>query len=141
MTSTRHSKSSRITSEILARYQRLDRVFENSPQLSKTAANILEAGESQVFVSIASIWEAAIKIGLGKLRLPYDLKTDLPAILDDCGFELLTIEFEDAVAVQTLDPIHGDLFDRLQIVQAKRSDLAVITRDPVFEQYGLRRIW
>lgn len=93
------------------------------------------------FISIASIWEAAIKVGLGKLKLPYDLETDLPRILDENGFTLLGIEVADAVSVKDLEAVHGDPFDRIQAVQARRRGWRVLSRDPVFERYGLKRIW
>lgn len=93
------------------------------------------------FISIASIWEAAIKAGLGKLKLPYDLKSDLPRILEENGFQVVGIEMEDAVAVQRLEPRHGDPFDRIQVVQARRRGWDVISRDPVFDRYDLHRIW
>jgi PIN domain nuclease of toxin-antitoxin system len=92
-------------------------------------------------LSIASIWEAAIKVGIGKLKLPYDLQTDLPGILEDNGFEVLGIEVADAVGVKDLDLIHGDPFDRIQVIQARRRGLQVVSRDPVFDHYGLKRIW
>lgn len=92
-------------------------------------------------VSIASIWEAAIKVGLGKLKLPYDLDGDLPRILENNGFEVLPVEFADATGVRDLEQVHGDPFDRIQAVQAKRRRFSVISRDPVFDRYGIRRIW
>ncbi len=92
-------------------------------------------------VSIATIWEAAIKVGLGKLKLPYDLDSDLPGIFEENGFEVLAIEFADATGVRDLEQIHGDPFDRIQAFQAKRRGFSVISRDPVFERYGIRRIW
>ncbi|NJK91527.1 MAG: type II toxin-antitoxin system VapC family toxin [Blastochloris sp.] len=92
-------------------------------------------------ISMASIWEASIKIGLGKLRLPYDLRRDLPRLLEENGFLLLGIEQDDALGVLDLPPHHGDTFDRMMTVQAMRRNLRVISRDPVFERYGLRRVW
>lgn len=92
-------------------------------------------------VSIASIWEAAIKVGLGKLKLPYDLEGDLPGILEDNGFEVLPVEFADAAGVRDMEQIHGDPFDRIQAIQARRRRFSIISRDPVFDRYGIRRIW
>lgn len=92
-------------------------------------------------VSIASIWEAAIKIGIAKLKLPYDLETDLPELLEQNGFEILPISMSAATSVKNLPSIHGDPFDRIMVAQAKEEGLAIISRDPVFESYGLERIW
>ena len=115
--------------------------FEDSPVLSDRAASLMESSEEACFISIASIWETAIKIGLGKLRLPYDLESDLPQILKENGFTILGLEVGDVVAVKDLEPIHGDPFDRIQVAQARRRGWRVISRDSVFERYGLRRIW
>lgn len=117
------------------------RFFEDSPKLSEVAARILESKQAVCFTSIASIWEAAIKVGIGKLKLPYDLESDLPRILDDCGIELLPVDFLDVVAVQALEPVHGDPFDRIQVTQARRLNLEIISSDPVFDRYGLKRHW
>lgn len=101
----------------------------------------MESSDTDCYVSIASIWEAAIKVGLGKLGLPYDLEQDLPRILDDNGFELLGLEMPDVTGMRDLEFVHGDPFDRIQVIQARRRKLQVISRDPVFDRYGLKRIW
>lgn len=116
-------------------------LFENSPELTDAGASLMESAGSECFVSIASIWEAAIKVGLGKLKLPYDLAGDLPGILEDNGFEILAVEFADATGVRDLEQVHGDPFDRIQAVQARRRGFSVISRNPVFDRYGIRRIW
>lgn len=115
--------------------------FEGKSDFGKLAKQIMSEQSGVCFVSIASLWEAAIKVGLGKLKLPYDLESDLPRILDENGFQVLAVEVADAVAVKDLESIHGDPFDRIQVVQAKRRGWKVISRDPVFERYGVRRIW
>ena len=115
--------------------------FEDSPRLSNHAAELMESASAECFVSIASVWEAAIKVGLGKLELPYDLEQDLPCIFDENGFSLLGIEFSDAVRVRDLPRMHGDPFDRLMVSQAKGRRWPVISSDPVFDLYGVRRIW
>ena len=92
-------------------------------------------------ISVASIWEAAIKVALGKLKLPYDLRNDLPRLLEENGFRILPVEIDDATAVCDLPHHRGDPFDRIMVAQAMRRNLRVISRDPVFEKYGLRRVW
>ena len=114
--------------------------FEDSPRLSGQAADIIES-PADCFISIASVWEAGIKVALGKLRLPYDLRDDLPRLIEENGFQLLPVEFDDATAVCDLPHHHGDPFDRLMAVQSMRRNLRVISSDPVFEKYGLRRVW
>jgi PIN domain nuclease of toxin-antitoxin system len=114
--------------------------FDDSPKLSNRIANILEDPNSSCFLSIASIWEAAIKVGLGKLRLAYDLEHDLPRILEENGFQLLPIDLEDAVGVKELPPLHGDPFDRIQIVQARRRGWKILSHDSLLDGYNIQRI-
>lgn len=116
-------------------------LFEDSPVLTERAAGLMEAGASECYVSLASVWEAAIKVGLGKLKLPYSLDRDLPRIFEDNGFSILEPDWQAVTAVQGLEPVHGDPFDRIQVVQARRHRLDIISRDPVFDRYGLRRVW
>lgn len=116
-------------------------LLENSPILSDKAADLMECGRHDCFVSLASVWEAAIKAGLGKLKLPYSLDTDLPRLFEENGFEVMVPDWRAVTAGQHLEPIHGDPFDRIQVVQARHRGLDIISRDPVFDRYGLRRVW
>ena len=116
-------------------------LLEDSPNLSDHAAKLMESGRHDCFVSLASVWEAAIKTGLGKLRLPYSLDTDLPRLFEENGFEVIAPDWRAVTAVQHLDHHHGDPFDRVQVVQARHRGLDIISRDPVFDRYGLRRVW
>ena len=92
-------------------------------------------------VSLASVWEASIKVGLGKLKLPYSLDTDLPRLFEENGFNVITPDWRTVTTVQHLEPIHGDPFDRIQVIQARHRKLDILSRDPVFDRYGLRRVW
>jgi PIN domain nuclease of toxin-antitoxin system len=115
--------------------------LDGRPDFSTRAKTAMIEQTAECVISIASIWEAAIKVGIGKLSLPYDLESDLPRILDENGFELLGIEFADATSVMGLERIHGDPFDRIQVIQARRRKLQVVSRDAVFDHFGLKRIW
>jgi PIN domain nuclease of toxin-antitoxin system len=82
-------------------------------------------------VSAASIWEAEIKVQLGKLELEVDLAAGSLAH----GFEALPITFDHARAAGRLPPHHGDPFDRMLVAQAQLEGLTIVTRDPVFDRY------
>lgn len=110
----------------------------DDPQLSETARATMESGESVLLVSSASIWEIAIKRGLGKVRAP----TDLLTLLRGEGFESLAIEPEHAWAVQDLaQGDHKDPFDRLLAAQAQFENLPLISNDPQLDRYGIKRLW
>lgn len=84
-----------------------------------------------VYVSAASAWEVAIKIGLGRLR---PSRTVEQATLES-GFLELPVTFRHAEGVVALPAHHRDPFDRLLIAQAGIEDLTLVTRDPVFARY------
>ena len=92
-------------------------------------------------VSLASLWEISIKFGLGKLRLPRSPEKYLPEQIAMNGFTELAIDFRHVVAVSVLPDHHRDPFDRLLVSHAKAEDLAIVSRNPVFERYGLKRVW
>jgi PIN domain nuclease of toxin-antitoxin system len=79
----------------------------------------------------------AIKIALGKLRIPGPLEE----AVSDSGFEALPITFSHAAAVTGLAPHHADPFDRMLIAQALVEDLTIVTHDRRFGAYGVSAIW
>ncbi len=94
---------------------------------------ILDADE--VFISAASIWEIAIKHGLGRGDMPISSAQALRAF-SDAGYALLNIRPEHAVAVERLAAIHSDPFDRMLIAQALEEPLTLITRDARVASYS-----
>lgn len=92
-----------------------------------------ELDRAQVFVSAASIWEIAIKAGLG--RLDADPQTVLDAVRPS-GFELLDVTGAHAARVATLPPLHRHPFDRLLVAQALVEPLVLITSDSALAGYG-----
>jgi PIN domain nuclease of toxin-antitoxin system len=103
----------------------------DSRRLPATARRMIAAA-AEVQVSAASIWEAAIKIGLGKLTASIDgLVTGVAA----SGFAELPITAAHAARVTTLPPLHRDPFDRLLVAQAMHEPLRLLTADVVLCQY------
>ncbi len=106
----------------------------DDPNLGEAARTLIADPDSQVLVSAATVWEIAIKRGLGKLEAP----PDLVAALWECGFAEAPVTAVDGERAGSLDPHHRDPFDRMLVAQAARLDAIVVTRDPVFERYGTR---
>jgi PIN domain nuclease of toxin-antitoxin system len=103
----------------------------DSPRLdAATRARIDEADE--VFVSAASVWEAAIKAGLGKLDVSAD---DLVAGIAASGFVELPVRAAHGAALARLPPHHRDPFDRLLVAQALSEPLRLLTADALLAQY------
>ena len=112
-------------------------LLAGSSRLTRDVQDTLANRRNIVFVSVASTWEMAIKVGLGKLDLPPELHVWLPTELDAAGLRLLPIEFEHTVGVEALPHHHRDPFDRLLIAQALADGLTLVTADRVFESYDV----
>lgn len=106
--------------------------LEDSAQLSSSARKLIADAES-VHVSSASIWEAIIKIGLGKLEAD---PADLVAGIRKCGFTPLPITPEHTLALPGLADHHKDPFDRMILCQAITEPLRLITADGLLQSYS-----
>lgn len=114
---------------------------EGSPRLPARVRTLLLEETDPVFVSIASIWEIAIKVGTGKLRFLSDFGPYFKAQMALNEFEPLSIAPEHAVAVAQLPHHPGDPFDRLLVAQCEIERLTLVSRDPAFDAYGIKRVW
>jgi PIN domain nuclease of toxin-antitoxin system len=115
--------------------------LEGAPQLSETAAGLIESAESRSLVSAVTAWELAVKVGLGKLRLPYELGEEFAATLEELGFELLPLSDAALLRTARLPHHHRDPFDRLLVAEALEQSATVLSRNEVFDRYGVKRIW
>ncbi len=106
-------------------------------QLPAAPREAIADGDTEVYVSAASVWEVAIKQSLGKLPAPNDLVTAITA--ED--FRELPISWAHAVSVRELPHRHSDPFDRLIVAQALAERLAVVTRDEQIRSYGVEVLW
>ncbi|HEV8176678.1 MAG TPA: type II toxin-antitoxin system VapC family toxin [Gemmatimonadales bacterium] len=109
--------------------------WDEGRRLSPGARRAIDAADA-VYVSAASAWEIAIKIGLGRLR---PTRTVQEAATDS-GFLELPVTFRHAELVAHLPVHHRDPFDRLLIAQAEAERLTLVTRDPVFQRYSAATI-
>ena len=112
---------------------------EDSSELSAGAREAIS--ENDCFVSFASFWEIAIKYSLDKLRLPGVPNRYLPEQMSLNGFDQLEISFRHLMRTTRLPWKHRDPFDRLLAAQALEQELPMVSRDPVLEAYGVKRIW
>ncbi|MDR1784928.1 MAG: type II toxin-antitoxin system VapC family toxin [Spirochaetaceae bacterium] len=114
--------------------------LEDDRRLSVKVKKLMEAESSRLFVSIASLWEMAIKMSLKKLVLSVDFSTMVERTREN-GFELLPVEPEHLVTLMSLEFIHRDPFDRLIIAQALTENMPLISSDDIFERYPVQREW
>jgi PIN domain nuclease of toxin-antitoxin system len=117
--------------------------LRDDKELSETAALAIEDPNNEVVVSVVSIWEIAIKAGLGKIQAPDDLASGLEQKLTSNGFTLLEVNYRHAAGVLTLPRVHGDPFDRLLISQCREEKLIPVTNDTHWSatDYGLKVLW
>jgi len=114
--------------------------INGDPELSLNARRAIESENTINFVSIASLWEMAIKINLGKLELQTPF-SQIGRQIEANGFEILPVTFEDTLTLSTLPLYHRDPFDRIIIVQSFNNRLNLISRDKNFDLYKARVIW
>ena len=108
--------------------------------LSEKAKQAIEDKDAVNFVSIASLWEIAIKISLGKLELSVPFYKISEQIMNN-GFQILPITFEDTLILSSLPFNHRDPFDRIIISQSISSNLTIISKDSSFKSYPVALVW
>lgn len=108
--------------------------------LSKIAKKAIQNIDNQIFISIVSLWEIAIKTNIGKLNLNYSLQ-DIITEVKNIGFEILPIEPQNLYILEQLELHHRDPFDRLIIAQGISEDAIVITKDENFSLYPVQLLW
>jgi PIN domain nuclease of toxin-antitoxin system len=109
--------------------------------LSQKARKTLANESNVIFVSAASAWEIATKVRLGKLPGAEKLEQNYLAVMEEAGYELLAIDTASALRVGRLTAEHKDPFDRMIAAQALALDVPVLSPDPQFDQFGVRRVW
>ncbi|MBF0103282.1 MAG: type II toxin-antitoxin system VapC family toxin [Desulfobacterales bacterium] len=115
--------------------------FVNGDQmLGDGARKSIENIGNQNFISVASLWEIAIKINIGKLSLskPYHY---IKQQIEENHIELLPINFSHTLQLVNLPLYHRDPFDRLIIAQAMTENMVVITKDENFKNYPIQIVW
>jgi PIN domain nuclease of toxin-antitoxin system len=107
-----------------------------SALLSADTRALIEDEKNRKFISVASLWEIAIKSSIGKLSLSAPFDQLIAQQLSLNGFELLPIEVSHLAAVTTLPFHHRDPFDRLLIAQALAENMPIVSSDPAFDTYN-----
>ena len=107
----------------------------DSKALSAKAREMIESPRSTVWISAASVWEIAIKHGLGRGDMPVSSQ-DAVRYFRESGYQFLAVEAEHAMAVQELPAHHQDPFDRILVAQARVEPMRLLTHDPVVARYS-----
>jgi len=112
-----------------------------NPNLSNTARALIEEQTEKKLVSIATLWEIAIKHSLGRLTINPPFAQVIPQQLSRNGFDVLGISLGHLDALLALPFHHRDPFDRLLIAQAVSEQFSIISADAAFDSYEINRIW
>lgn len=107
-------------------------------RLSPAARATVASPDTELWLSVASVWEIVIKHAIGKLRLPLPPREYVPTRVARDGVRPLPVELEHALRVADLPAHHRDPFDRLLIAQAIHEQLPIMTNDPQFVPYGIQ---
>jgi PIN domain nuclease of toxin-antitoxin system len=109
-------------------------------RMSRHARDVF-AGSTDLFLSLASVWEILIKVQSGKLNLPQPAGPYVLSRLADNRIKTLPISIDHLLAFERLPMHHRDPFDRMLIAQSMEEDWPIITADPKFKQYPVQVIW
>ena len=114
--------------------------LENNPRLSAKASNLITNGDNTLWVSIASLWEMAIKLSINKLELTQPLD-EIIRRLPEMEVSILTVQPEHVLVVEKLPLFHRDPFDRIIIAQAIVEKFEIISSDEQFPFYPVIVHW
>ena len=110
-------------------------------QLSDKAKQIFLDSEKRLYLSMASVWELAIKSSLSKISLGMPLEEFINSHVRGIDIDILEIKLPHVLRIENLPFIHRDPFDRLIISQAIEDNLIIVGNDSLFDQYNVTRIW
>ena len=115
--------------------------IENNKNLPDNTRSLIQTTRDDVYVSIVTPWEIAIKTSIGKLVLSKPVESVFPTEITGNKLTILPIDYADIIELGKLPFHHNDPFDRMLIAQARTLALNVISRDTIFDRYGVHRIW
>ena len=113
--------------------------IDGSKRLGKRAKAAMVRPSASLWISAASVWELAIKLGAGRLKTNEPLEEIISSLLE-IGFQALPISLPHALAIRALPAKHADPFDRILVAQAQCEDLTIVTTDPAIAAYDVRTI-
>jgi PIN domain nuclease of toxin-antitoxin system len=113
----------------------------DDPRLSEPARSVIRDGRNEILVSVASIWEVAIKAANGKLELPMPIEAYITDRLRRNRWAALAIDERHAVRTASLPMLHTDPFDRVLVAQAMVEAVPIVTVDAAITRYDVETIW
>lgn len=116
-------------------------IINDDEKLNKKVADLYMNEDNEIFISIASIWEMAIKISLKKLILPSALPVFVQEHILGNNIQIFNLELSNIYSLESLPYHHRDPFDRIIISQAISENIPIISYDKQFVNYDVKCIW
>ena len=115
--------------------------FAEPERLQEATIDRISDESNEIWLSVASVWELGIKVGLGKLPLPEPIDRYLASRMKQLGARSLEIRADHALQAGGLPLHHRDPFDRMLIAQAQVEGMTIVTSDRLFELYEVEVLW
>ena len=116
-------------------------IVTDDKQLSIKAKRYFLNKKNEIYLSMASLWEMAIKISLNKLKINQSLQEFCKGHITCCNIKILDIKIEHLAKLESLKFKNCDPFDRMLACQCAEENMAIISKDKVFNKYSVKRIW
>ncbi len=116
-------------------------LISHSALLSQNFKSLFSEPQNDFYLSLASVWEMAIKIKIDKLHIPSPLQQFISEQLPKNAIKILDIKLEHVIEIAELPLHHRDPFDRLIIAQALVENMPIASVDKVFDDYAVQRLW
>jgi PIN domain nuclease of toxin-antitoxin system len=114
----------------------------NDPKLSTAARALIVDPNNRKLISVASHWEVAIKVSIGKLDLGEAYRSFMHREITRNHFEILPVSLDHSAAVSVLPFHHRDPFDRMLVAQTNVENIPIVSADVIFDAYaGVTRLW
>jgi PIN domain nuclease of toxin-antitoxin system len=111
--------------------------YAGDSKLDQKTKNVILDTENTIYLSIATLWEIAIKVNIGKLDLKGDI-IEFFAFVERNDFTILPISFQNLIVLSNLPFHHKDPFDRIIITQAITENLIIGSDDAIFKEYNIK---
>lgn len=115
-------------------------LIDDDPKLSSTYKSLIDDSDNEIFISIASLWEMAIKISIGKLKVAGVLQQMIEELFVR-NIKILPINPSHVLKVETLPFHHKDPFDRIIVAQCLVENLTAISVDEILDEYHVNRVF
>jgi len=116
-------------------------IVEDDQNLSDKVKKIFLNSSNDIYLSAASLWEIAIKISLKKLKLENSLSAFIDKHAVENNILILDVQSNHVMPLERLPFHHKDPFDRLLVSQCIQEKMNILSRDKIFDKYGIKRIW